>query len=74
LHAPNCLVNRPELCDRERRADERRRDACELEVEAYALDRIPHDPSVVEGQIDLSVERLRYRDQLGGRSVRARDD
>ena len=61
LHAPDRLVHRAQLGHRERRPDERSRDARDLELDAHALDRISHDAQVVERQLELLVEDVRGR-------------
>ena len=74
LHAPDRLVHRAQLGQGERRSDERRRDARDLELDADALDRIAHDPQMIERQVDLPVEHVGHRDQGGVCGVRARHD
>ena len=44
-----------------------------LEVDADTLDRIAHDPRVIERQLDLPVQRVGHRNQSGGCCVGARD-
>src|SRR6266571_5281691 len=51
LHAPDRLVHRPQLGQGERRSDERRCDARDLELDADTLNRIAHDPKMIERQL-----------------------
>ena len=64
LHAPDGLVDGAQLGEGERRADERGRDAPELELDADALDRVAHDRAVVERELDLAA-RGRPRRERG---------
>ncbi len=56
------------------RADERRREARELEVHANALDGIAHDPRVIERELELPVEHVGYGDQRGVCSIGSTGD
>ena len=71
---PDGLIHRAQLGQGERCSDERRGDARDLELNADTLDRIAHDPQVIECQYDLSVEHVGHRDQGGCCSIRARHD
>ena len=62
LHAPDGLVHRPQLGEGERRPDEGRGEAPEREVDADALDRVAHDPLVVERQLELAVQHVGDRE------------
>src|SRR5439155_15470253 len=53
LNAPDRLVHGPQLGQRERRPDECRRDARDLELDPHPFDRVVHDPGVIERQVDL---------------------
>ena len=74
LHAPDRLVHGPQLGEGERRPDERRRDARDLELDADALDRVAHDLQMVEREVDLAVEHVGDGDQRRRCGVRAADD
>src|SRR5918996_3780406 len=72
LNAPDRLVYGSQLGHGERRSHERRCDARDLELDADAVDRVAHDPAVIERQVDLFVEHLGYRDEGGVCCIRAR--
>ena len=74
MHAPDGLVHRPQLGQGERRSDECRCDAPEVEVDADTLDRIADDLCVIERQLDLAVQRVGHRNEGGPCSVGAGDD
>src|SRR6476661_3967376 len=63
LDAPYGLVDRAKLGQSERRPNERRRDARELEFAANAVDRVTHDLQVVERQVDLALQDIRNGNQ-----------
>src|SRR6266516_1974272 len=66
LHAPDGLVDCAQFSQSERRPDEGRRDARELELPANTLDRVAHDLQVVERQVDLSLQNVGDRDERCG--------
>ena len=74
LHAPDRLVHRPELGDRERRAHEGRRDARDVELDPHALDRVADDAQVVERELDPPLEDVRGGDERGVGGIGACDD
>ena len=57
MHAPDGLVHRSELGERERRSEECRRDPSQLEVDADAVGRVADDPRVIESQLERAVQR-----------------
>lgn len=62
LHAPDGLVDRPQLGEGERSADEGGGDAGDLELNAQALHGVVHNAQVVEREFDRSVEYIGARD------------
>ena len=74
LHAPDRLVDRPQLRERERLPDERRRDTAQLQLDSNALDRIADDPEMIERELDLPVQHIRDRHERRHDGIRARDD
>ena len=74
LNAPDRLVDGSELGHGEGRADERRRDARDLELDADALDGVANDSEVVEGELDPFLEDVRRGDKRCVLGVGAGDD
>ena len=74
LHAPDRFVHRSKLGHREGRADERCRDARDLELDPDALDRVADDPQMVERELDPLLEDVRGGDERGVGCVGAGDD